>query len=59
MDGVNTSSNYLTWVKYTMNLIIDNKYFKVHFTAYSDGVYESLEDLEAEEVFPKQIIIYI
>ena len=24
MDGVNTSSNYLTWVKYTMNLIIDN-----------------------------------
>ena len=28
MDGVNTSSNYLTWVKYTMNLIIDNKYFK-------------------------------
>ena len=30
MDGVNTSSNYLTWVKYTMNLIIDNKYFKEH-----------------------------
>ena len=30
MDGVNTSSHYLTWVKYTMNLIIDNKYFKEH-----------------------------
>ena len=23
LDGVNTSKNYLTWVKYTMNLIID------------------------------------
>ena len=30
LDGVNTSKNYLTWVKYTMNLIIDNKYFKEH-----------------------------
>ena len=30
LDGVNTSNNYLTWVKYTMNLIIDNKYFKEH-----------------------------
>lgn len=30
LDGVNTASNYLTWVKYTMNLIIDNKYFKEH-----------------------------
>ena len=30
LDGVNTSNNYLTWVKYTMNLIIDNKYFKKH-----------------------------
>lgn len=30
LDGINTSSNYLTWVKYSMNLIIDNKYFKEH-----------------------------
>ena len=37
----------------------DNKYFKVAFTAYSDGVYESLENLKAVEVFPKQVITYI
>lgn len=30
LDGVNTATNYLTWVKYTMNLIIDNKYFEEH-----------------------------
>ena len=30
LDGVNNDSNYLTWTKYTMNLIIDNKYFKEH-----------------------------
>lgn len=30
LDGVNTESNYLTWVKYTMNLIIDKDYFKEH-----------------------------
>ena len=30
LDGVNTSNKYLTWVKYTLNLIIDNKYFKEH-----------------------------
>lgn len=30
LDGVNTTTNYLTWVKYTMNLIIDNKYFEEH-----------------------------
>ena len=30
LDGINTSNNYLTWVKYTMNLIIDNKYFEEH-----------------------------
>ena len=30
LDGINTEDNYLTWVKYTMNLIIDNKYFKEH-----------------------------
>ena len=28
LDGVNGDKNYLIWVKYTMNLIIDNKYFK-------------------------------
>jgi len=30
LDGVNTSTNYYTWVKNTMSLIIDNKYFKNH-----------------------------
>lgn len=30
LDGVNTADNYLTWVKYTMNLIVDNKYLKEH-----------------------------
>lgn len=28
LDGVNKSSNYFTWIKYTMNLIIDKKYFE-------------------------------
>jgi len=28
LDEINTSNNYLTWSKYTVNLIIDNKYFK-------------------------------
>ena len=30
LDGVNKDKNYLIWVKYTMNLIIDNKYFDEH-----------------------------
>ena len=30
LDGVNTSDKYLTWVKYTMNLIVDNKYLEEH-----------------------------
>ena len=30
LDGVNISDKYLTWVKYTLTLIIDNKYFKEH-----------------------------
>lgn len=37
----------------------DNKYFKVYFTAFSDGVYENLNELEACEVFPKTITINI
>lgn len=28
LDGVNKSNKYFTWVKYTMNLIIDKDYFK-------------------------------
>ena len=28
LDGVNKSSKYFTWIKYTMNLIIDKDYFK-------------------------------
>ena len=30
LDGVNTASNYLTWTKYTMNLIINKDYFNEH-----------------------------
>lgn len=30
LDGINVSSNYLIWVKNTMNIIIDNDYFKEH-----------------------------
>lgn len=40
LDGVNKSNKYYTWTKYTMNLIIDKKYFKEHNLAipktYSD-----------------------
>lgn len=30
LDNVNKSDKYFTWVKYTMNLIIDKAYFKEH-----------------------------
>ena len=30
LEGVNKSNKYITWVKYTMNLIIDKKYFDEH-----------------------------
>lgn len=30
LDGINNSSNYLTWAKYTMNLVIDRDYFEDH-----------------------------
>lgn len=30
LDGINTADNYLTWIKYTMNLIIDKDYFNEH-----------------------------
>ena len=30
VDGVNTSDKYITWTKYSVGLIIDNKYFKEH-----------------------------
>ena len=30
LDGVNQSENYFTWIKYTMNLIIDVDYFEEH-----------------------------
>lgn len=30
LDDVNKATNYLTWVKYTMNLIIDKDYFNEH-----------------------------
>lgn len=30
LDGINTDDNYLIWIKYTMNLIIDEEYFDEH-----------------------------
>lgn len=30
VEGVNTSDKYITWTKYSVGLIIDNKYFKEH-----------------------------
>lgn len=45
LDGVNTSNNYLTWVKNTMNLIIDNEYFKEH----NLEIPKTYEDLLKEE----------
>lgn len=51
LDGINTASNYLTWVKYTMNLIIDNKYFAEHKLAipktYNDLLKKQYKDLIA------------
>ena len=41
VDGVNTSDKYITWTKYSVGLIIDNKYFKEHKLA----VPETYEDL--------------
>ncbi len=45
LDGVNQSDKYFTWVKYTMNLIIDNKYFKKHDLA----IPKTYEDLLKKE----------
>lgn len=51
LDGVNNSNNYFTWVKYSMNLIIDNKYFTEHNLAipktYEDLLKEEYKDLIA------------
>lgn len=51
LDGVNTASNYLTWVKYTMNLIIDKDYFNEHNLAvpktYDDLLKAEYKDLIA------------
>ena len=51
LDGVNTSPNYVVWVKYTMNLIVDNKYFKEHNLAvpetYDDLLKSEYKDLIA------------
>lgn len=30
LEGVNPSNKYITWTKYSVGLIIDNKYFKEH-----------------------------
>lgn len=45
LDGVNQADNYLTWVKYTMNLIIDKKYFEEHHLA----IPKTYEDLLKKE----------
>jgi len=45
LDGVNKSKHYFTWVKYTMNLIIDKDYFKEH----NLKVPKTYEDLLKEE----------
>lgn len=41
VDGVNVSNKYITWTKYSVGLIIDNKYFKEHKLA----VPKSYDDL--------------
>ena len=45
LDGVNQADNYLTWIKYTMNLIIDKKYFEEHHLA----IPKTYEDLLKKE----------
>ena len=51
MDGVNTSDKYITWVKYSMNLIIDKKYFADHNLdvpkTYNDLLKSEYKDLIA------------
>lgn len=51
LDGVNKASNYLTWVKYTMNLIIDRNYFDSHNLevprTYDDLLKDEYKDLIA------------
>lgn len=51
LDGINTSNNYLTWIKYTMNLIIDKDYFAEHNLSipktYEDLLKEEYKDLIA------------
>lgn len=34
LDGINKSENYFTWIKYTMNLIVDVDYFEEHGLKY-------------------------
>jgi len=41
VEGVNISNKYITWTKYSVGLIIDNKYFKEHKLA----VPKSYDDL--------------
>lgn len=51
LDGINTSNNYLTWIKYTMNLIIDKDYFEEHNLeipkTYDDLLKKEYKDLIA------------
>ncbi len=41
LDGVNKADNYLTWVKYTLTVIVDNKYLAEHNLSVS-RTYEDL-----------------
>ena len=45
LEGVNQADNYLTWIKYTMNLIVDTKYFEEH----NLKIPETYEDLLKKE----------
>lgn len=51
IDGINESNNYLIWIKYTMNLIIDTDYFKEHNISvpktYQDLLKKEYKDLIA------------
>ena len=51
LEGVNKSDNYFTWIKYSMNLIIDKEYFEEHDleipTSYEDLLSDQYKGLIA------------
>lgn len=64
-EWLDDTQEYLDLGKGYQNLLLvfkrcsDNKCFEINYTMSSDGVYEELSQLEATEVFPKQIEITI